>query len=228
MLIDFFTIVSLGFGLGMLHALDADHVMAVSTMSNQKTGFLKTLKFCSHWAIGHGGMLLLCGALLFGLGLAIPEPIQQYAEASIGVFLIVLGGICLYQFKQEKIKLKLHRHGDIEHIHWHDESHPTEHSPENINDRHLPVMVGGVHGLAGSAPALALIPSVAHGEFAISLIYLSVFSIGVLLSMAIFGLGFGWSQEFLKNKYHSLYQISRQVIAGGSILFGSFWLYQAV
>ena len=54
---------------------------------------------------------------------------------------------------------------------------------------HAPILVGMMHGLAGSAPALALVPVVAHGQLWMALTYLVLFSVGVLLAMLVFGLG---------------------------------------
>ena len=76
MILEILPLIFLGFSLGLMHALDADHVMAVTALSNQKPSFLKTLWFSANWAIGHGGVLLISGVLLFGLGLSIPASLQ--------------------------------------------------------------------------------------------------------------------------------------------------------
>ena len=70
-------LLGVGFSLGFMHALDADHVMAVSSLSNKRPGLTKMLRFCAHWALGHGSILLLCGVILFGLGWQIPSVLQQ-------------------------------------------------------------------------------------------------------------------------------------------------------
>ena len=56
---EIFTLLMTGLGLGLLHALDADHVMAVSALSNRKPDFKRTLKFSASWAIGHGSVLII-------------------------------------------------------------------------------------------------------------------------------------------------------------------------
>lgn len=220
MLLELFPLIMLGFTLGMMHALDADHVMAVSALSSEHGGFKRTLLHCFHWALGHGSVLVLSGLLLFGLGIAIPETLTHLAEQGVGVLLIVLGLLCLRQIYREKLELKIHHHGDIVHTHWHDSS--REHSA------HKPVFVGIMHGLAGSAPALALMPAVATGELAIALLYLALFSFGVMLAMLVFGFGFARVQGFLVDRYHRVYQFSRHALAFASIGFGGFWLAQAL
>ena len=85
-----------GFTLGLLHAFDADHVMAVSALSTEKPSVKRTLRFSANWALGHSGVLIASGLLLFGLGLSLPEPLQIAAEASVGIMLIALGACLLY------------------------------------------------------------------------------------------------------------------------------------
>ena len=230
MLLSSLSIVGVGFTLGLMHALDADHVMAVSTMSNAKPGFWRTVRFSSHWALGHAGILIMSGLLLFGLGLSIPETLQHVAEASVGVLLIVLGLVCFWRFRKERLHLASHRHGDIEHVHWHVEgdSQNNGHGSAKGKEGHAPVMVGMLHGLAGSAPALALVPAVAEGELITSLLYLLVFSLGVMLSMLCFATGFGALQNQLQQKYQRLFQWNRYLIASFAMLLGGFWLSQAV
>ena len=107
-----------------MHALDADHVMAVSSLSNSKPGIARTLRFCAHWALGHSGILLVSGLLLFGLGLNIPPTLQSTAEISVGGIMIVLGLWCFYSFRKQALKLVEHTHSDptlgkFTHTHWH-------------------------------------------------------------------------------------------------------------
>ena len=222
-------LLSVGFTLGLVHALDADHVMAVSVMNSERPGLLRNLRYCANWALGHGGVLLVSGLLLFGFGVGIPESFAGTAELLVGVFLVVMGAICLWRFRRERIVLREHRHGDVIHRHW--ELEGSDHAGETDGDRlrrHTPVMVGVMHGLAGSAPALALIPVVVHGELVTAMLYLILFSLGVMLAMLVFGLGFGATQQYLQQKYLWLFQAFRNLVALASILLGSFWISQAL
>lgn len=233
---DLLPLLFLGFGLGMMHALDADHVLALLAMNNQKTR-LRRVVYCSvYWAIGHGGVLLFCGVLLFGFGVIIPESLQWLAELSVGIVLICLGLGCLWQFR--KAKLKVHSHGDIQHIHWHLNGHDNEHQKEtlksgrpiekqSLKEKHKPLMVGMLHGLAGSAPALALIPALNQGHILLAVIYLLLFSIGMMLSMAVFGLSFAYCQQFMQARFQTVFQWSRYILAFISIGMGAFWVFQA-
>jgi len=231
-----------GFTFGIVHALDADHVMAVSVLSARKPGFLKTLKFCVSWALGHGGMLLVIGALFFGLGYQLPEGLQLMAEAGVGVLLIVIGVFCFWRIHKQNLHLKSHCHGDLVHTHWHKESHKVSHTESNQDQldknpaqtSHAPMMVGMLHGLAGSAPALALVPLFSQGQqsgveqlFYVAA-YLLVFSLGVLISMSLFGLGLGFAQKKLASFNTRLFQWSRYLVATCSVLIGGFWLSQVL
>lgn len=226
------SIVGVGFALGLLHAFDADHVMAVSALSSRKPGFWRTLRFSANWAFGHSGVLILAGLLLFGLGQEIPVVLQSFAEASVGVLLIGLGLMCFWRFRQQRLRLNTHTHtfGDSEvvHTHWHLEDHAQRDAGENAKqDTHAPVMVGMLHGLAGSAPALALVPAVAQGQLSLAILYLVLFSVGVMLSMLVFGSGLGSLQQYLQHKHVRLFMFSRYLIATTAILLGGFWLTQA-
>ena len=96
------------------------------------------------------------------------------------------------------------------------------------SDTHAPVFVGVVHGLAGSAPALALVPAVANGELTSALVYLLAFSVGVMLAMLAFGLGFAAVQQYLQQRHIVLFNRCRYGIAATSIIIGGYWISQAI
>ena len=82
------------------------------------------------------------------------------------------------------------------------------------------MMIGLLHGLAGSAPALALIPVVAYGQWSLAMIYLMIFSLGVILSMLVFGVGFAWIQQGLYRYYQRIFILCRHGIALAAIIVG--------
>lgn len=238
MAIEMFSLLLTGLGLGLLHALDADHVMAVSALSNRKPSLQRTLKFSANWAIGHGSVLIMLGLLFFGLGVVLPESIQHLAESSVGLLLIGLGLACFWQFHKEKVVLDKHTHlheqGEIEHTHLHLEGHDkisavaTPANAKQVKEAHTPVMVGILHGLAGSAPALALIPAMLQTNLLEAMGYLLLFSAGVLFSMVTFGLSFGVIQKKLQQKSVRIFNMSRRVIASAAVGIGFYWLAQAI
>ncbi len=229
MLLSPLAMIGAGFMLGLVHALDADHVMAVSALSHRKKNNLfTTLRYCLKWALGHGAMLMLIGILFFGLGFELPQNVLNLAEGAVGVLLIVIGLFCLIRIQKQKLQLHVHQHGDVTHAHWFSQEQSVK-----GHDSHAPMMVGMLHGLAGSAPALALVPLMSQassgtGQFGLAVGYLIVFSLGVLLAMALFGLGLGMMQQKLQAFNTRIFQWSQYLIAVGSILFGGFWLSQTL
>jgi len=146
--------------------------------------------------------------------------------------------LCFWRFRQQRLRLVEHRHGEVVHSHWHIEGDVTqkghlhndgkEQGKHQKSEGHAPVMVGVLHGLAGSAPALALIPAIAQGQLVTAMVYLAVFSLGVMLSMLVFGLGFGVVQQQLQQKYLKVFEWNRHLIAASSVVIGSYWLSQTV
>lgn len=221
--LELIALLSMGFTFGLLHALDADHVMAVSTMSSSQDGFQsrarQTFSFCARWALGHGGILCVLAAALIAFNLQLPAWLHTTAEKLVGVILIALGLWILWSFRQNKVRLRIHAHGEHVHAHLADASH----SSKSVSD-HGPVFVGITHGLAGSAPVLALLPTLEFANSTWGFLYVLLFSLGVLCMMAIFGLGFGYAQTRLIRFSTRLFEVSRLLIASVSIGFGAYWL----
>ena len=176
-------ILSLAFGMGMLHALDADHIAMVTGLSGRHASFQKSVLYCTRWAIGHALTLTVIGTLVFIIGLQLPEQISLYAEFVIAIFLIGLGLVLLYRLHKQQIHIHFHAHDDLpEHAHWH--SHESDHGHHH---QHRALLIGSVHGLAGSAPLLALIPLAVNQQPVMGMIYLLLFSLGVIVAMLLFG-----------------------------------------
>ncbi|MBN4080341.1 sulfite exporter TauE/SafE family protein [Beggiatoa alba] len=226
---------SLGFGLGLLHALDADHIMAVSTLASgsrtgSRTGSIgacqrsrrQTLRFCCQWAIGHGGILLLLAALVLFAGVTIPEQVSQLAEKAVGVILMGLGCWIFWLLYQNRIQLHIHSHKGLTHMHL-----SGQQSGRIIRHDHRPVLVGITHGLAGSAPVLAIVPVAQSDQGLFALIYIIMFSFGIVSTMLVFGLFLSKIQDKLAHYSHRLFDISRLLLATLSVGFGGYWLFAA-
>ena len=219
-----FSVLSLGFTLGLIHALDADHIMAVSLLAS-RTRHIKsklrvvitTLGYCFKWALGHSLILLIVGALFTMYGIELPEYLQLAAEKLVGVILIAMGLMIAWQFWRNRIQLKVHQHGDISHVHL-VERNKRVHS-------HQPVLIGMVHGLAGSAPVLAILPLLGGNQSSVGMLYLGLFSLGVMISMMVFGLLFGRLQHWITRFGDRAFQLARLGLGAASIGFGGYWLF---
>lgn len=235
-------ILSLAFGLGMLHALDADHVMAVTGLSSTRPGWRTSVKFCSRWAIGHGLSLLVIGSAVLLFGMAIPEELSDIAESLVGVVLIIIGIYVVWDLLHKNAHLHFHDHdGFPKHAHWHvhdktvrlihhHHSHDNSvhcHEPHNQishNHEHGAIMVGMLHGVAGSAPLLALIPLSNMGSPWIGVLYIVVFGLGVLAAMLLFGGVLGGVYKWLSRWGDSMVRFLRFTVGLSSIGFGSYLL----
>lgn len=229
-MLDLLPMLSLGLGLGLVHALDADHVMAISALNSEQGRSQKGLFFSSYWALGHGVMIALVAILLFAFGWVIPAQFTHIAEMAVGLLLVVLGVSLLFSFKAKQIQLDQHSHGNVTHSHWHSRQHlqSQKNDARALTKTHKPVLVGLLHGFAGSAPAIALIPALAYGEFSLIALYLLTFSMGVMLAMICFSVGFCYCQDMLNRRYALMAKYQAKIIGLTSMTVGGFWLSQAV
>lgn len=178
------SILLLAFGLGLVHALDVDHLLAVSGLSGVRSeGMKQTLAFSVRWALGHGSSVLLLGSLVFIFGMAVPEKFSSIAEQLVGLMLMGIGLMLLLDWSRKKNSLTMHRHDQMPlHVHM------APSGPVNPlhKHKHGTVLVGLLHGSAGSAPLLLLLIPDMDSPF-LGMSYLLLFSVGVLLSMIVFG-----------------------------------------
>jgi len=200
----------LGFFLGMRHATDPDHVIAVTTIvARERTRFGATA-IGAAWGLGHTLTILLVGGGMILFGWVIPPRLGLSMEFSVGLMLIVLGIMNLTGVRRlidasRKVggakheHTHPHSHGDYVHTHAHThnpEAHPhrPERTPLSWLDRHVgrlgayqlvrPLVVGVVHGLAGSA-AVALLVLTTIRNPAWALWYLLVFGLGTIAGMML-------------------------------------------
>ena len=222
-----FTILSLAFGLGLMHALDADHIMAVSGLSARRPSLRNSLRFCARWAIGHGLTLLIIGCSVLLLGMAIPEQLSSLAESFVGAVLVLLGAWILWDLRRSRAHLHFHDHDDLpRHAHWHQHhNHAAPHNSEAHQHRHSAVLVGALHGTAGSAPLLALIPLASLGQSPwLGMAYLALFGFGVLLAMFLFGGLLGCTFTWIDRWGTRALRITRTGVAISAIGFGLYLL----
>ncbi len=227
--ISIYSLLTLGFSLGLVHALDADHIMAVSSLSCADDGDdgdtrhrsgRKALGYCFRWAIGHGAIVLSLGLLFILTRMQLPAAAALFAEKLIGLTLIALGGWIIYTVCRNRLTLRIHRHGNVTHMHLS--------GPDGRHTNHRPILIGATHGLAGSAPALALIPVAGAAPTGTGILagflYIALFCLGVLVSMLIFGFFLGQLQNWIANLGQRLFHASRLLIASASIGVGTYWL----
>jgi len=219
----------LAFGLGLLHALDADHVMAVSALASRRPGLREALGFCARWAVGHALAVLVLGGLVLLLGARLPDWVSDSAEQLVGVVLIGLGAWVLWDLRRRRIHVHVHAHEGVpRHAHWHlhspSESRAVDHLSEEHGHDHGAVLVGLLHGTAGSAPVLALMPLAQQATPLWGVVYLVLFSVGVLFSMLLFAGVLGLCFERLARSGPGWLDGVRAAVGLATIGFGLLWL----
>lgn len=129
-------ILALGLLLGVRHALDADHLVAVSTIVSEYRNPLRAIWIGVSWGLGHTTTLLLCGIGLLFLNLQVPEHISLLMEYLVGGMLVLLGVQTLLAFRRRKVHIHPHHHQDDDsetHRHFHSHEKTGEHVHHNSN-----------------------------------------------------------------------------------------------
>jgi high-affinity nickel permease len=183
-----FGILGLGFLLGMQHALEADHIAAVSSIAARRTDIADIVRHGLTWGLGHTLTLFVFAGAAILLGHAIPEHLARPIETAVGVMLVGLGAHVLWRLWRDRVHFHRHGHGDgTVHIHAH--SHALETAPHarSAHDhvhgfRWRTLLVGLMHGMAGSAALLVLAVSQA-GSPLVGLGYVALFGIGSMVGM---------------------------------------------
>jgi len=184
------SLLALGFLLGLKHALDADHVAAVASLAARSTSLRQTFRVAAAWGLGHASTLFVFGAGVVLMGATIPDAVARLLESLVGVMLVVLGVQVFRRLRRERIHVHAHTHGDeAPHIHLHRhvaDSAEHEH-PHGAGLARRGLIIGGVHGLAGTAGLVLLaVPTMESGAGA--LVYLALFGAGTVLGMLVFSL----------------------------------------
>jgi hypothetical protein len=183
-----FGILGLGFLLGMQHALEADHVAAVSSIAARRSHVADIVKHGLTWGLGHTLTLFIFAGAAILLGRAIPESIARPIETAVGLMLVGLGAHVLWRLWRDRVHFHQHGHGDGT-VHFHAHSHAGETSPHartaHAHDhgfRWRTLLVGLMHGMAGSAALLVLAVSQAPSP-ALGLGYVALFGVGSMIGM---------------------------------------------
>jgi hypothetical protein len=183
-----FGILSLGFLLGMQHALEADHIAAVSSIAARRSEVSDIVKHGLTWGLGHTLTLFAFAGAAILLGHAIPEALARPLETAVGIMLVGLGAHLWWRLWRDRVHFHRHRHDDgIVHLHVH--SHAGERVPHaSASHAHAhgfrwrTLLVGLMHGMAGSA-ALLLLAVTQAPSAAAGLGYIALFGIGSMIGM---------------------------------------------
>lgn len=222
-----------GFLLGMRHATDADHVIAVTTILNRSRRFTDTTLIGALWGLGHTITVVIVGVLIIAFNVVIPPGVGLAMEFAVALMLIGLGILNLTGVLRSvterltppaPIHAHEHEHGGASHGHLH--GHGAERGLVATFGRYQlirPVAVGLVHGLAGSA-AVALLVLATIQDTGTALAYLVIFCVGVAAGMALLTTVIGL--PFMISHARSS-QINRWLTIGSGLLSLGFGLLLA-
>lgn len=237
-----FALLGLGLVFGLKHATEVDHVVAVSTIVSEHRNVFRSALVGGLWGAGHTAALVIIGVLVLVFRVSIPPGVATWLEFGVALMIIALGVVAVARVLRKRPDVHLHRHSHDgqSHVHTHFHEHGTEHAPatapqasekKHASHSHAisqvgfkPMLVGAMHGLAGSA-ALTLLVVTQVQSIWLGLIYLAIFgvgsTVGMLLMSALIGLPFALSGRRLTSINYGL-----QTAAGClSVAFGLWCAY---
>lgn len=236
------SIIALGFFLGMRHATDPDHVIAVTTIVTRQRNIVRSAWIGAFWGLGHTLTILLVGTAIILFNLVIPPRLGLSMELSVAFMLIILGLMNIVSFFRSVAEMTTLDSADVlAHPHTHTLGGAVRHHVHGSVDKSLahadrflkklrlyqyfrPLIVGIVHGLAGSAAvALLVLTTIRDPRWAVA--YLLVFGVGTIAGMMLITMSLASTLHWVgRNR-----RFSRQLALASGLLslgFGLLVAYQ--
>jgi ABC-type nickel/cobalt efflux system permease component RcnA len=192
-------LVALGiaFVLGLRHASDPDHLVAVTSLVAAEDGDTRAaVRLGAYWGLGHAAMLLLIGLPLIAFKSELPAWLESGAEKAVGVVILVLAARVIWKWVRGDYRLGRHRHGvesDVDpgaHRHLHKGPGP-DHSHAQVRTPQQAFGIGLLHGLAGTGAVVLLLIAALPSQLEAAAA-LAVFAPMSIVSMAALTGAFGW------------------------------------
>lgn len=219
-----FSVLAIGFVLGLQHATEADHLAAVSTIVSEKKNLFTASIVGGLWGIGHTISLFVVGLVVILLKFQISESLEAKLEACVGAMLVLLGLNALRKlFQASKVHVHSHEHDGHKHVHIHTHSEGSERSHHRLSPRS--VVIGMVHGLAGSAALMLLVVPTIPSP-AIALLYIVIFGIGSIGGMMAMSFLIGLPFHFTAGRFDILNRGIRLVAGLFSLGLGFSIMYE--
>jgi len=239
-----------GFFLGMRHATDSDHVVAVTTIVSRQHSIGSAAWTGIFWGVGHSLTLLAIGGAIILFGLVVPERLGMSFEFCVALMLILLGAFNLRatfravenvsaDHDEGVFHQHAHRHGDYIHSHPHGHEPATHgHDEDAVPSAKLdhwfggsifyqalrPLVIGTVHGLAGSAAVALLILPIIHDPVW-AMAYLTIFGVGTIAGMMLITAAIAVPVSY-STRFQFLHRHLGTAAGVLSLAFGFFLVYQ--
>ena len=196
-------ILLLGLLTGLRHSMEADHVAAVSTtIATAEKRLRQAPMLGALWGLGHTATLFVAGLLVLLLAVHIPEKVSSQLEFGVGVMLLFLAITAFTGFNAGKFFNGLHGRNVHSHFHAHLEqgiTHDHEHDHRSHRHGHKSIIIGTIHGMAGSG-ALMLVVLSTIDSIPLGLAYIAIFGAGSVVSMAGISTLIGLSLAKIRNR----------------------------
>jgi ABC-type nickel/cobalt efflux system permease component RcnA len=224
------TTLTLGFVLGLRHALDADHLAAVSTFVTEERSLLRSSLIGVSWGLGHTAALLVFGLGVAAFRFALTPRFSQFLEFLVGCMLVLLGGNVLYKLaKGRALHVHTHAHdgGPHTHLHLHPAAaghdHPHQHRSLRLGGR--PFVVGVVHGLAGTAALMMLVVG-AIPSLWLAAGYILIFGVGSIGGMTVMSLLMSVPLALAAQRLKLVERLIRLAAGLFSLVFGLYLVWE--
>ncbi|HEY3137618.1 MAG TPA: sulfite exporter TauE/SafE family protein [Blastocatellia bacterium] len=223
------SVLTIGLVFGLKHAVEADHIAAVSTIVSERKSLLASSLVGGLWGVGHTISLLIAGVAVLLLHVKIGERTALALEFCVALMLIALGVNALRKMRRGgKLHLHAHHHGNVAHFHPHiHDSLPesTEHTHHGLQLSARPLLIGMVHGLAGSAALMLLVLSTISSP-AVGLAYIAVFGVGSIGGMIAMSVLVSLPVHLTAGHFNRANQVVRTLAALFSLGLGLFMAYR--
>ncbi len=202
--------------LGFLHALEVDHMLAVSAFVSRRPAVSAAARFGARWGLGHSVAVLAAGGVLLALGVRWPERWDAAGEAVVGAMLVGLGIWALLSAR------RMRRHAAAHQADGH--SHGHDHHP---HDHHGITVVGFLHGLAGTSAAVALVPVTMLDRASAGIGYLAAFGVGVTAAMTLFAMAAAAAVRRAAGHSDRWGRHAATLVGSAAIVTGVVWIVRA-
>lgn len=237
---------ALGFLLGLQHATDPDHLVAVATVATRERRVADAVRVGVFWGLGHMLTLTVAGAAIVALGLSLGPVVRTGLESMVALMLVLLGALRLRDVTRGLDTVAAdhltarHTHDHHEAVHSHPHAHGADvHSHPHLHpSRHLlgvvglaggrlagrATLIGAVHGMAGSAAVSLLVLATLDSPWTAA-VYLAVFALGTMVGMTAFTAAMAYPVAVVLR-----FKRARRIVAFsaglGSIAFGVFYAWR--
>lgn len=226
----------LGFVLGLKHAVDADHLAAVATIVSERSSLLRSTLVGAAWGLGHSLALVPIALAVVLLRVEISPRLEHALETGVALMLIGLAIDSLRRLARgDTLHVGAHRHATRRHVHPHfrpaGEDRATSGAvPADDDDAAhrlglKPVLVGLMHGLAGSAALMLLVLSTIP-ERSTAILYVALFAVGSTLGMVATSLALGLPLRFTARRFARANLALRALAGSFSLVVGASMLYE--